>query len=352
MKCEVYLPMRNLSLWGMFTTIFTVLSAVVVGAQPATCTPLLESALAALDENCTGLERNSACYGYNRVEATFARDDFPVESFSHPADVTQLVELNTITTAPLDEETDEWGVVLMRVQANLPGTLPGQNVTFVLMGDAAMANDGAAVDANPMQSFYFTTGVGNPNCNESPNSLIIQAPHSTQVELTINGAEVMLSSTAFLTLVEDAEGEPGIELTLAEGEAVINGSMVVPEGHWALIPIEDELLDDTFPVTTDETPFCRPTGEAHRVNFEAILGLMPEEALPDTVDKIDTDERGCHFIHTVSAGENLFRIGLEYGVDHEVIAEFNGLASAQQITVGQELMIPVINETASEEMSE
>ncbi len=326
---------------GLVSIVLAALSAAVVAAQPATCTPLLEAALAALTDNCGAIERNSACYGYNRVEATFAREDFPAENFSQPSDIAELVELDTITTAPLDEMTDEWGVALMRVQANLPGTLPGQNVTFVLMGDVSLANDADATEVGPMQAFYFTTGVGNPNCVDSPNALVIQSPQGVEVELTVNGANVSLASTAFLTVAETENGVQGIELTMAEGEAVINDTMVVPEGHWALIPIEDEHLDDTFPVTTDQRPACRPTGEMHRDNFESLLNLMPDVALPVTVDNIDTDERGCHVVHTVSAGENLFRIGLQYDVDFEVIAKYNGLASAQEITVGQTLLIPV-----------
>lgn len=341
--------MRKMSLFGVASALMAALSAVVVAAQPTTCTPLLESALAALDDNCSGIERNSACYGYNRVEATFVREDFPMGAFSEPSDIVELAEFDTIRTAPLDEVADEWGVALMRVQANLPGTLPGQNVTFVLMGDVALANDPANAGDSPMQAFYFTSGVGNPNCVDSPNSLIVQSPAGVQVELTVNGAQVSLASTAFLTVVEDAAGVPGIELTMAEGEAVINGAMVVPEGHWALIPIEDERLNDVFPVTTDAQPFCRATPEAHRDNFEGLLNLLPAVALPETVDNIDTDERGCHIIHTVSAGENLFRIGQQYGVAYEVIAAYNGLPSAQQISAGETLLIPVPEPPAAAE---
>jgi hypothetical protein len=337
--------MRKMTFVGWLSTLMMALSAVVVAAQPATCTPLLESALEAMSENCADIARNNVCYGYNRVEATFARADFPAEQFSQPADITELVELSTISTAPLDELADEWGVALMRVQANLPGTLPGQNVTFVLMGDVQMANDGTA--ENPMQAFYFTTGVGNPNCVDSPNALIVQSPQGVQVELTVNGAAVSLASTAFLTKVETPQGVPGIELTMAEGEAVINDTMIVPEGHWALLPVEDTLLDDTFPVTTAERALCRPTPEMHRDNFEAILNLLPEVSLPEAVDNIDTDERGCHIVHTVSAGENLFRIGQQYGVDFNEIAAYNELPSAQQINVGQTLLIPVVDDLAS-----
>src|SRR5690606_20836366 len=34
-----------------------------------------------------------------------------------------------------------WGVALMQIQANLPDTLPGQNVTFLLFGDVTIEEE-------------------------------------------------------------------------------------------------------------------------------------------------------------------------------------------------------------------
>jgi hypothetical protein len=315
---------------------------VTAAAQPATCTPLVETALQALNENCSEVARNQACYGYDRLTTTFTDIDVDPEEFSQPADITALNTLASLQTAPLDEANDEWGVALMQVQANLPATLPGQNVIFVVMGDAQIQVDETVDGAAPMQAFYFTTGIGNPNCNESPDTLIIQSPGGERVELTVNGAEISLASTAFMTLVEDAEGETAFELTMAEGEAVINGDMIVPEGHWARIPLDTENpVEGSFFEATDETPFCRETPEMHRVDFEAILGAIPVSALAVPVDEIEPDERGCHTIHVVQAGENLFRIGLQYDVPWQEIEAANNLANGRQISVGQELIIPL-----------
>ena len=44
-------------------------------------------------------------------------------------------------------------------------------------------------------------------------------------------------------------------------------------------------------------------------------------------------------VHFVQPGENLFRIGLHYGVSWETLMAYNGLSSTQ-ITVGQRLVIP------------
>lgn len=44
--------------------------------------------------------------------------------------------------------------------------------------------------------------------------------------------------------------------------------------------------------------------------------------------------------HVVSAGENLFRIGLRYGVGYQTIANYNGIANPALITIGQRIIIP------------
>ena len=51
---------------------------------------------------------------------------------------------------------------------------------------------------------------------------------------------------------------------------------------------------------------------------------------------------GCPVYHTVQIGENLFRIGLKYGLSWTAIASANGLANANAISVGQVLCIPVV----------
>jgi len=45
-------------------------------------------------------------------------------------------------------------------------------------------------------------------------------------------------------------------------------------------------------------------------------------------------------IHIVQQGENLFRIGLKYGVDWQDIARANGIVNPNEVVVGQKLVIP------------
>jgi LysM repeat protein len=110
-------------------------------AQPAaaTCPAIVEQALTQMGRNCSGLERNSACYGFTRVDASF-NAQVPDGFFSRPADRASIVDLKTLVTSPLNLDSSQWGVAVMNVQANVPDTLPGQAVTFLLLGDAQVEN--------------------------------------------------------------------------------------------------------------------------------------------------------------------------------------------------------------------
>jgi len=52
--------------------------------------------------------------------------------------------------------------------------------------------------------------------------------------------------------------------------------------------------------------------------------------------------------HSVAPGENLYRIGLRYGVPAAEIARANGIADVTQLRVGQRLFIPGVRPSASD----
>ena len=104
-----------------------------------TCPGLVQQAIQAVGNNCGGLNRNSACYGFNDVNATFSVPQ-PVSYFSAPSDRAGLVDLQDLNTSPMNQTLDSWGIALLSVQANLPDTLPGQSVVFMLLGDTQVEN--------------------------------------------------------------------------------------------------------------------------------------------------------------------------------------------------------------------
>mgnify|MGYP003881522405 CR=1 FL=1 len=126
-------------IFSVSITALTVLLTVAISLAQTSCEVFLEQALEAVDTACVDLGRNQACYGFNRVEASFL-DTVDEDFFTEPADVTEVSMIETIRTAPFNIDTNEWGVAVMVLQANMPDTLPGQNVTFILMGDTEIEN--------------------------------------------------------------------------------------------------------------------------------------------------------------------------------------------------------------------
>lgn len=191
MRRSVWIPI-------MLLVCFSTLPAL---AQGGSCPALVERALAELSTNCGGLERNSACYGYNRVDATFT-EAIEEGFFSTPADRAGLITLKTIQTAPLDVELERWGVAVMNVQANVPNSLPGQAVTFLLLGDVAVENavspEAAFAGSDPVD--VVTLVASNFRSSPSTNANIVaSAPLGTTISadgLSPDGAWLRVLSKA------------------------------------------------------------------------------------------------------------------------------------------------------------
>lgn len=60
-----------------------------------------------------------------------------------------------------------------------------------------------------------------------------------------------------------------------------------------------------------------------------------------------TAQAGDCGVHVVQHGENLFRIGLRYGVSYHTLAAYNGILDPTRIYVGQAIHIPCSDTTAN-----
>lgn len=221
-------------------------------AQEA-CSALVEKALEAADAACLDTGRNEACYGNNLIELT-PQANVRVESFNVPGDRITLSAVQSLKLNPLDEEAGTWGVALLRLQANLPDTLPGQNVTFLLFGDVQIENAVESGDTSmtPMQAFYFTTGVGDAACEEAPESgLMIQTPVGAgEIVLNANGANITLGSTAFLQAYDKEDGSPEMAFSVLEGLGSIESGGIIqpiPAGSWIKMALNAERRAEFVP---------------------------------------------------------------------------------------------------------
>lgn len=117
------------------------------------CPVIVQEALETVDNLCARAGRNETCYGNLSVSAT-ARESAYDFQFDAPGDIVPLRSLDSLRLQPMDLAARTWGVVLLRAQASIPDTLPGQNVTFLLFGNVEFE------PVNPSNTFSVAANTG------------------------------------------------------------------------------------------------------------------------------------------------------------------------------------------------
>jgi hypothetical protein len=242
--------------------VFTFLAPVIALAQTVDCPSIVEDALSATDNACEDTGRNEACYGNINLFAE-PQENVPDFTFEQAGDRVKLETVKSLALSPMDTVMDIWGVALLRVQANIPDTLPGQNVTFLLFGNVAIENAQSEVETSsdatpspaaapqygPMQSFYFKTGVGDAPCAEAPDSgILIQTPKgAARINLLVNEVSITLGSTAYLQAQPDGD----MVINVVEGHATVTAlgtTVVAPAGTRVRVPLDVNLQATGAPV--------------------------------------------------------------------------------------------------------
>ncbi|MEQ9027824.1 MAG: hypothetical protein RLP44_03850 [Aggregatilineales bacterium] len=231
----------------LFPVVVFVLSISVVAQTAMTCSAEIERVIATVDDVCADTARNQACYG-NVSLSVIPRGTATDFTFQQVGDVMDVAQIQTLRTLPLNEETGQWGVAMLRLQANLPATIPGQNVTFLVFGDTQLTSavSESNATARPMQAFYLQSGLGQPACNEVPESgLLVQTPDGAgQVTFSMNGMNVNLGSTAYFSVNGDS-GSRNLRISPIEGAAGVRyhgQSYPIVAGTRFSIDLDDRLL--------------------------------------------------------------------------------------------------------------
>lgn len=218
------------------------LAPLLVLAQ-SDCPDIVQTALDAADQACASTGRNQACYGNVDLSAQPepGAKDF---TFNKVGDIVDVSNVKSLTLSPMDQADGKWGVALLRLQADLPDTLPGQNVTFLLFGDVEIENAVAPDDTtqHPMQAFYLRTGQSDAPCDEAPESgMLVQTPEGAEeVSFNVNGVDVQMGSTVLF----QADADNGMTVSTLEGAALVgadDGVQVIPPGASSLISLTREL---------------------------------------------------------------------------------------------------------------
>ena len=240
--------MRRIRVYLSLATLLLLPGALL--AQHDDCAALVQTALESVADLCEETGRNQVCYGNIQLDATVV-DDAPDFSFASPGDLADVALIESLQLSML-RSPDEWGIALMKIQANLPDTVPGQNVTMLLFGDVVIENQADEMVGGetfgPMQAFVFRSGVGELACDEAPqDGILIQTPTGAgTITLDINNVRIELGSTAFL----NAAPEESMNITMLAGEAIVIAEDVrisLPAGLRAEIPLNADGLASGAP---------------------------------------------------------------------------------------------------------
>lgn len=246
-------------------------------AQDDSCPEIVYQALSRTKDFCTDTRRNEACYG-NDVLSAKAQENVTDFLFEQVGDRESLEFIESLALSPMDTIAETWGIAVLKVQANLPDTVPGQNVTFLIFGDVLIEDAPPptpefedTLQYRPMQAFYFKTAIGDAHCAESPDSgILIQTPQgSTEIELITNTVKITLGSTAYF------QAEAGAEMTMSvlEGHATASAfgvTVAVPAGTRVRIPIDADLNATGAPSIPEPYDLVR-------------LASLPIQNLPDDI---------------------------------------------------------------------
>ena len=229
------------------------LSPLVAKAQAIKCPDLVQQALALSRDECIGIGRNKACYGHSLVSAQ-AQAGTTNFAFATQGDVANVESIHSLTLNPYDQQTVTWGIVYLRVQASLPNTAVGENVTIMMFGQTQIDDGANSADVQsaypylanlqPYQAFYFRSNMLDSDlCEQMPGSgVIVQTPAGTgEARLVANEVQFDLTGgTIFMT----ARPGHGADYSVIEGSARVTAdgvTQLLAAGTQLTVPMTDDL---------------------------------------------------------------------------------------------------------------
>ncbi|GEM_PF-3638570 len=134
----------------ILSIVILILTVGLTNAQARDCPVILDDALRQTNDVCAETSRNEACYGHQAVIATSQPDveDFKFDEIGDRESVAKIGSLQIGHS--MTQQTSVWGVILMRLQANLPNTVPGQSITLLMFGDVEVENVAQSVEQQRM----------------------------------------------------------------------------------------------------------------------------------------------------------------------------------------------------------
>lgn len=308
-----------------------------------TCDQLVTLAETTVGLVCDGIGRNQACYGNRLVSVDFQPNSGL--TFQQSGDTVDLLAVRRLSTSPLNTQTRDWGIAVIKAQANLPDALPGQNVTFLLYGDTTVDNPSPSMNA-----VTVSTRIGSTNCEDAPDSgVLIQSPEGSEVVMNINGADVTLGSTAFVTTNLDTQR---MTFAVLEGQGVVSAfgvSQVVVPGMKTGVQLgggPDGLQASGPP--NEPAPYDAASVAHLPVNLldRQIVVPPPLNVTPTPVITVTPTQTACtprsdwQYRYVVQRGDNLSLIAQKLNVRTADLQAGNCIVNPNQLIAGQTILVP------------
>ena len=161
-------------------------------AHQTSCQSLIDQAVSYTGKYCDQIGANKACYGNTTIQAQMIAN--ASQRFSQRGDVADVTQIQSISASPLNLITNQWGIVIFRVMADLPSSVPGQTVTLMVFGNTNLDKTSTGLDA-----FYFSSELGQVVCNKMPmDGILITMPNGVGWTFNVNGTKLTLMGDASL----------------------------------------------------------------------------------------------------------------------------------------------------------
>ena len=186
-----------------------------VDSGQASCQKLIDKAISFTGNYCNQIGTNKGCYGNTTIQAQMVANSN--ERFSKRGDIADVSQIQSISAAPLNLSTDEWGIAVFRVLANLPGSVPGETATLMVFGNTKLDKI-----SNGLDSFYFSSELGQIVCDKVPfDGILINMPNGVGWTFNVNGTELTLIGNA--SLKANTNGNMEVSLYNGAGQIISSG---------------------------------------------------------------------------------------------------------------------------------
>lgn len=195
---------------------------------------------------------------------------------------------------------------------------------FLVACERPLANNGAEdVEATAEATTDLEQGGG---IEVAPTEVATEPAPTAEEPAATEEEESAIPSQEETAAPEETQGEEVTETVEATAVATAEATAEAAE----------ETVEATPEATAEaESALGGAEGDSE-VGGGVAEGEAESEAAAAEAEQTSTGER----IHVVQPGENLYRIGLQYGISWVVLRDYNNLPNGNRIYVGQEIRIP------------